>query len=494
MATTTTLRRGMVMPRSPDISKDDNALMRAIAQRRDFQAFVELCRRHERAAYNLARYILRNDDDAQDAVQDAFTQVWSSSSRFRAGNPRAWILRIVQRSCWAQRRASKARNEKEMTGMEKTDSARVDVSPDEHAERAELSGALRSLLDGLTLQERGIVALRFGADLSHDDIAETMSMPRSTVSKRLKDILARLRVDLAGAGFAGAAAQLTPAAIGESVCSGHPVPEGLAKRILEIASRSDSLRAAPVTSIAQGTGHLAAWLLGISAVLAIGASAWWWLQTPHRNAVPVHPSPKEKHEPAISLPRTWTFEKGLPTDLKPVAGKWEWMKAENGRQAAVAMREEVWVALPVGLPRRPMCLSIRCRFVAQKVSSALFDAEWLDRQATIPRTLYAARENVSVDPKRIELRHYVWGRRIATVVNGKIHCVCVWDKAWPTKTLAFRMSNLSMDRVELRAVDTDAIPQVARVADPGSTGIFKKPIRPLGYRFGDKREELEEIP
>jgi hypothetical protein len=148
------------------------------------------------------------------------------------------------------------------------------VSPDELAERAEMSEALRRTLDRLSLHERHIVALRFGADLSHEDIAETLSVPRATVSERIRHVLSRLRVDLARAGLAGVSAQLTPTAIGECICSGHPVPPDLAERVLAVATRADPIRVAVRGSLRGLPRGIVPGLAGAAILLTVGATTW----------------------------------------------------------------------------------------------------------------------------------------------------------------------------------------------------------------------------
>ena len=53
-------------------------------------------------AYNLARWLLRDDQDAQDAVQEAFMRAMRFASGFRGGDRRAWLLAIVRNVCYTQ--------------------------------------------------------------------------------------------------------------------------------------------------------------------------------------------------------------------------------------------------------------------------------------------------------------------------------------------------------------------------------------------------------
>lgn len=62
--------------------------------------FVEDVVPHLDAAYNLARWLTRNDQDAQDVVQEAFMRAFRFLGGFRGGNVRAWLLRIVRNTCY----------------------------------------------------------------------------------------------------------------------------------------------------------------------------------------------------------------------------------------------------------------------------------------------------------------------------------------------------------------------------------------------------------
>ncbi len=80
---------------------DDAALLKAVAQRRDQDAFLTLVSRYEQGAFSMACNLLANKDDAVDAVQEAMLDVWLSASSFQAerGKPGAWISRIVANRC-----------------------------------------------------------------------------------------------------------------------------------------------------------------------------------------------------------------------------------------------------------------------------------------------------------------------------------------------------------------------------------------------------------
>ena len=67
-------------------------------------SFDHLMLPHLDAAYNLARWLLRNDHDAQDAVQEACLRAYRAFDRFRGGDGRAWLLTIVRNVCYTHLR------------------------------------------------------------------------------------------------------------------------------------------------------------------------------------------------------------------------------------------------------------------------------------------------------------------------------------------------------------------------------------------------------
>src|SRR5262245_40610294 len=94
------IRDGLATPAvSPAAMNDEDIdLWKAVAERRDRDAFETLYRRHEQAAYALAFHITRHREEAQEAVQEALVRAWSAAPSFRAeGSVRGWLLRIVAR-------------------------------------------------------------------------------------------------------------------------------------------------------------------------------------------------------------------------------------------------------------------------------------------------------------------------------------------------------------------------------------------------------------
>ncbi len=156
---------------------------------------------HLGAAFTLARYLLRDPADAEDAVQEAYLQALRYFAGFRGENARAWLLTIVRRVCygWIER----ARRQPWV------DSELVDELPGTgddpetaflHAERQE---QLARAVDALPFPFREVIVLREIQELSYQEIATVTGVPVGTVMSRLARARRRLQRVLEAEGMEG---------------------------------------------------------------------------------------------------------------------------------------------------------------------------------------------------------------------------------------------------------------------------------------------------
>jgi RNA polymerase sigma-70 factor (ECF subfamily) len=138
---------------------------------------------HLDAAYNLARWLMRHDQDAEDAVQEALLRAF----RFFRGpeTGRAWLLQIVRNTCYT----SLARLRSTLTSASPAETldqvASVEPSPDSPLEQREERDLLQSALDGLPVEFREAIVLRELHGLSYKEIARVAEIPVGTVMSRL---------------------------------------------------------------------------------------------------------------------------------------------------------------------------------------------------------------------------------------------------------------------------------------------------------------------
>jgi RNA polymerase sigma-70 factor (ECF subfamily) len=147
---------------------------------------------HLDAAYNLAKWLLRNEQDAQDVVQEAFLRAFKSFSGFHGSNGRAWLLTIVRNTSYTLLKKNRVADLTTPFDEEIHASDHESVSAATILERSEDAERIREAMDELPAEFREILTLRHQEDLSYKEIADIAQIPPGTVMSRL----ARARVKL----------------------------------------------------------------------------------------------------------------------------------------------------------------------------------------------------------------------------------------------------------------------------------------------------------
>src|SRR4051812_15072689 len=147
---------------------------------------------HLDAAYTLARYMLRDEHDAQDAVQDAALRAFRYFASYRDGDPRAWFLAIVRNCCltWRQRKPAISLDDSISEEMSHTlyDPTETDASAIKHSQQAVITRAVQSLPP----EFREVIVLREIQDLPYAEISQVTGVPIGTVMSRLSRARKRL--------------------------------------------------------------------------------------------------------------------------------------------------------------------------------------------------------------------------------------------------------------------------------------------------------------
>jgi RNA polymerase sigma-70 factor, ECF subfamily len=154
---------------------------------------------HLDAAYNLARWLMRNEDEAADAVQDACLRALRFIGGFRGGDGRVWLLAIVRNTCYSRLQRG-ARREHETEFDDEIHSPEIETAnPETLLERSRDSATLRHALEDLPEEFREIVVMRELEGMAYKEIAEVAGVPIGTVMSRLARARRRLQQALTGA-------------------------------------------------------------------------------------------------------------------------------------------------------------------------------------------------------------------------------------------------------------------------------------------------------
>ncbi len=148
------------------------------AARGDPDAFGQLIDRHGLAARRAARAILRDADDADDAVQEGMLAAWRAIDRYDPARPfRPWLMRIVVNAALDARRRSRVRRAEPIVDSLESGG----LSPDRRAEAALLRERIHAGLASLPERQRVALVLFDGEGWGHAEIAAALGVPEGTV-------------------------------------------------------------------------------------------------------------------------------------------------------------------------------------------------------------------------------------------------------------------------------------------------------------------------
>jgi RNA polymerase sigma-70 factor, ECF subfamily len=157
--------------------------------------FERLVLPHLDDAYTLARYLLRDEHDAQDAVQEAVLRGLRYFESFRGDDARAWLLTIVRNYCYTWLRDRAGRATVPFSDDETTEIADAHATDDLVLQSSE-SERIHAAVDALPTELREVIVLRELNELSYKEISEVVGVPMGTVMSRLSRARNRLAAAL----------------------------------------------------------------------------------------------------------------------------------------------------------------------------------------------------------------------------------------------------------------------------------------------------------
>lgn len=151
---------------------------------------------HLNAAYNLARWLTRNDTDAEDVVQEAYLRAFKHFRGFHGGDSRPWLLAIVRNTFYTWLQQNRA-PERQIPFDEEIHIAEDDrLNPEALLLQEANNQLVRHAIEELPAEFREVIVLRELEGLSYKQIADVTDIPVGTVMSRLARARKRLEQNL----------------------------------------------------------------------------------------------------------------------------------------------------------------------------------------------------------------------------------------------------------------------------------------------------------
>jgi RNA polymerase sigma-70 factor (ECF subfamily) len=161
---------------------------------------------HLDAAFNLARWMVRSREDAEDVAQDAMVRAYRFFEGFHGGDARAWLLQIVRNVCYTWLEKNRAGDL--MTEFDENVHAGQSATPETAAVAANQRDHLMRALESLPARSREVLVLRELEGCSYKEIGEITGIPIGTVMSSLARARERLQRAAQGMGGVGGGASV----------------------------------------------------------------------------------------------------------------------------------------------------------------------------------------------------------------------------------------------------------------------------------------------
>ena len=167
-----------------------------LALRMDRRGFEATVARHQRRIFTLARYLLSDQEEAEDVAQEVLIRLWRHGDEVSPERLQSWLLRVTRNACYDRLRRHQAASRvfDPAGGVEAGDGlASPSPSPEDVAGAAILRRHIENALSALREPAKTVVILREVEGLSYAEIAEVLELPLTTVRVALHRARRRLR-------------------------------------------------------------------------------------------------------------------------------------------------------------------------------------------------------------------------------------------------------------------------------------------------------------
>jgi len=174
-------------------------LLRRISEK-DSSALSELYDRHSKYLYTIIYYILRDDAEAEDILQEVFLQIWEKIDSYdeNLGNPLAWITRITRNKAIDRLRSKGFKNRSSEIDIERVFDLSSDSSsnPEKNASMSQEQHEISNALQTLNQNQRDLIEFAYFRGYSQSELAEYFNIPLGTVKTRMRAAMISLREKL----------------------------------------------------------------------------------------------------------------------------------------------------------------------------------------------------------------------------------------------------------------------------------------------------------
>ena len=155
--------------------------------------FEDIMLPHMAAAYNLARWLTRQEQDASDVTQEAMVRAFTFFKGYHGGDARSWLLAIVRNTCYTWLRKNRSHEFTTSFDLDLHDAQDPAANPEQAAVQSANREVLRKALEDIPLEFREVLVLRELEGLSYLQICGVTNLPIGTVMSRLSRARARLQ-------------------------------------------------------------------------------------------------------------------------------------------------------------------------------------------------------------------------------------------------------------------------------------------------------------
>ena len=152
------------------------------------------------AAFNVARWLVRNDSDASDIVQESYLRAFRSFARYQGGDPRCWVLAIVRNASRTWLRRERGVRATLTLDEHACETRSNDQTPEQQLICKIRQDTVRACIESLSPEYREVLILRELEELSYKEIAEVVGVPIGTVMSRLSRARRQLQFRLGSNG------------------------------------------------------------------------------------------------------------------------------------------------------------------------------------------------------------------------------------------------------------------------------------------------------